>query len=162
MPRGKLLNNFEMGQAIAYDNEGRTQREIATLLCRSQTVICHFLKNKEGYGKQNFKGKSKINSPRSIRALGRTACANKGLTAMQLAVTCCIKGSKSTVCRILKNDLGLKNKKANQIPKLTLCHINSRIEYARENIQINFESGVIFSDEKRFSFSGPDSYYRAW
>lgn len=162
MPRGKKLNDNEIGKILAYDENGKSHDTIAALINRSQTVVSNFLRNPNVYGNRKFKGPPKINSPTAIRALRRTAKQNKGMTSMELASISGIKGSKSTVCRILKNDLSLKNKHAIKLLPLKACHIEARLNYAQENIRMNFENGVIFSDEKRFSFTGPDNYYKAW
>jgi len=53
MGRNKILTEYEKGRIDQGFADGKSQREIAILIIRSQAVISRYLRNKEGYGK-NF------------------------------------------------------------------------------------------------------------
>lgn len=58
MGRGKALTSDEKGKIIAYKECKLTYREIAEKIGKSKSVVCNFLKNTSGYGK-NMKGRTK-------------------------------------------------------------------------------------------------------
>lgn len=54
MPRGKELSVIEKQRIIDLRSCGKTQRQIADIICRSQSVVKNFLKlGVENYGKKN-------------------------------------------------------------------------------------------------------------
>lgn len=162
MGKGKCLSQYEEGMIYALRNEGYSYREISKKVKRTITAIHNVLK-RDGTGyKFKNSGRKRINNQYAERRLGQVANANKGLSSTKLADAANFKGSKSTVCRILRNVL---NKKCKKIKKRIIHNQkqkDERVQWARNNMFLNFGKDIIFSDEKRFCFSGPDGYYKAW
>ena len=99
MPKNKFLTDYKKGiidQGIA---DGKTQREIAFIINRSQKVISNYNRNRKIYGKTFKSGRPCINDERSLRALGRAARSNKGKTSLQLKDISGVHGVKSTITR---------------------------------------------------------------
>jgi IS30 family transposase len=57
MPPGKRLSDYERGQIDSKADLGWTQRAIATSINRSVTVVNHYLRDRENYGKKNAGGR---------------------------------------------------------------------------------------------------------
>jgi len=162
MGKNKILNEYEKGRIDQGFSDGKSQREIAIMISRSQKVISNYLRNKEGYAKKFIHGRPCINNERSLRALRRAAQNNKGKTALQLKDISGASGVKSTITRALKSKCGLLNKGATKILRLTKQHKFQRISWAKEYIEKYSNEVIIWSDEKRFCFKGPDGYFKAW
>lgn len=57
MPRGKQLTDIEKQRIIDLRSCGKTQRQIADIICRSQSAVKNFLKlGVENYGKKKRSG----------------------------------------------------------------------------------------------------------
>lgn len=84
--------------------------------------------------------------------------ANQHVYARKIRESCNIEASLRTVQRAMK-ELGFGYKKVPQKLPLTAKNKKERVEFARKWIGQNVLSkNVIFSDEKRFSFDGPDNW----
>lgn len=162
MPLGKRLSEIEQLKIICLKDFGKNQKEIALELGRSSTLISNFLKSPETYLKKNKGGRPKLNSNRQKRSLERYAKRNKGLSSMQLGRMAGVSGCKQTICTLLNENCDRKWKKPKKVIQLNASHKLKRLEWARKYVKHDFKNGVIWSDEKRFSYSGPDGLYNSW
>ena len=162
MPSNKILTDYEKGRIDEGFADGKSQRQIALSISRSQKVVSNYLRNKEGYGTNRKGGRPCINNERVLRALGRAARSNKGKTALQLKEISGASGVKSTITRALRKKCRLKITGSTKILSLTKQHKLKRIAWAKEYIQNYSNNSIIWSDEKRFCFKGPDGYFKAW
>jgi len=162
MPRNKILTEYEKGRIQQGFEEGRSQRDIAMIIGRSQKVISNYLRNKEGYGNNRKGGRPIVNDDRSLRNLRRAARCHKGKTALQLKEISGARGVKSTITRALNAKCGLRNKRRTAILRLSKQNKLNRIVLAKKYIQSFANENIIWSDEKRFCFKGPDGHYKAW
>lgn len=86
---------------------------------------------------------------------------NKKVTASKLKESCNLSVSLRTITRKL-NELGFVSSSVPKKVPLNAKHKLHRVELARKWINDGFFSNnIIFSDEKRFCFDGPDSW-RSW
>ena len=62
------------------------------------------------------------------------------------------------------NNKKIKHKKRLLRPSLTMKHKEKRLEYVRQlqTISVKYWRKVVFSDEKKFNFDGPDGFQKYW
>ena len=90
MPRGTELSDFEKGQIRAFQEIGLSNRDIATRLSRSPTVVDNFIKKKDSYGKKKRSGRRPKLTARDKRSIARAASnSTKGVRWIQSR---CVKG----------------------------------------------------------------------
>ena len=73
MARGRKLSDIEKGQITAYKLDGKSNRQIATLLGRSPTLIDNYVKDSAGYGTRKSTGRPSKVSERDKRRIYREA-----------------------------------------------------------------------------------------
>lgn len=158
MGRGKALTSDEKGKIIAYKECKLTYREIAEKIGKSKSVVCNFLKNTSGYGK-NIKGRTKKKlSGTDERRILREA-SNSHCSASKIRTNLEINASVDTVRRVIRKAKHLKRLKLKKKPPLNNQRKDSRIVFARNHMTWKAEwHTVVFSDEKRFNLDGPDGF----
>lgn len=143
-----------------YDQD-KSIAKVASKLSLPYTTVQYMVKNdydrvkgKRGRPKL-LKEREKTKIKRSVRQLnqrGEKVSALKVINETNSVV------SKSTMRRQL-NELGFKYKKVKQSIVLTQKHKAERLEHCQKWINENQDwSSTVFSDEKRFSFDGPDNF----
>lgn len=142
-------------------NQNKNIRETSRILNINYSTVNYMIKN--DYARVKIKpGPKKIIKNRLKTRIKRQAkiikSKNQKVTANKIKNNCDIDASLRTVQRAL-SELGLTY---NKIPKklpLTKAHKQKRVECARKWIAENLISqNVVFSDEKRFKFDGPDNW----
>ena len=73
MACGRKLSDIEKGQITAYKRDGKSNRQIATLLGRSPTLIDNYVKDSAGYGTRKSTGRPSKVSERDKRRIYREA-----------------------------------------------------------------------------------------
>lgn len=159
MPKATQLTQIEQERIITLREEGYSMRQISERVKRSLCAISNAI-NRKIHKKRT--GRRPLNSSRMIRALAREAVRSKGATARNLANKVGAKGTKQTICSMLKTQIALKCYKPVAISQLTKKHKINRVNWAKTFHKIDFSKEVIWSDEKRFCLRGPDGYYKAW
>ena len=143
-----------------YD-KNKNLRETSRILNISYSTVYYMCKN-------NYERVKKKTGPKKIiekrlktrikRQVKELKTKNQKITANKIKNNCDIEASLRTVQRAL-SELGLSY---NKIPKklpLTKAHKEKRVELARKWISENLiAQNVVFSDEKRFKFDGPDNW----
>ncbi|KAK2578417.1 hypothetical protein KPH14_012769 [Odynerus spinipes] len=160
MGRGQSLSEKEKGAILAYTEEDLSIREISRRLGRSHKVILNFINNPDTYGRNKKGGPKKKLTPRTERTIIKAA-SNTQKSCNQIVKECNLDVSRWTVYRVLKNNSYITRQKLKSAPKLLTRHKIARLEYARENMNRDWNR-VIFSDEKKFNLDGPDGYNSYW
>lgn len=93
------------------------------------------------------------------REIKRLQGQNEKIFASKIKINCSIEASVRTVERALK-DLGLTYKPIPRRNPLQPHHMKERVDLAEKWISENLiGNNLVFADEKRFSFDGPDNWF---
>lgn len=156
-----MKSEFARKIANRYREERMSFTEIGHILCISKEVarnLCRYkLKSvplKRG-PKLKLKGLDRFRIRREVQNIKN---AQQKVTTTKIMTNCRLNISQTTTWREL-NRCGYKCKKAKRISKLLPQHKESRIEHISDWItNHNDWTRTIFTDEKRFSLDGPDSF----
>ncbi|KAF4646847.1 hypothetical protein FOL47_005548, partial [Perkinsus chesapeaki] len=158
MGRKPLLTDAERVSIVKYLAAKKTTLEIARLLGRDHRTVKNYTNNPDKkYTRPTGKYKTSTTTREATR-LKRALSTNPLGTSKQVFEAAGIEiKSRSTRCRVLKT-IG-KNRKASPRPKLTSDHKQRRLDWAMNNMKMEF-SKVIWTDESRVSLDGPDGWAR--
>ena len=151
MGKGKALNEIEKGKILAYSESGLSLREIGRKLGRTHEVVRRFLKNPAEYGKKKSTGRKKLVSERTARRIVNCA-SNSTNSCMQIKRTLDLNVSKSTVWRVLNNDINIIRSKMNVAPRLLEHHKSTRLEFGRKNMSRNWNNVSYFKEPRVLFF----------
>lgn len=158
MGRGKSLTVEEKLKIKIYKESDLSINQIAKKIGRSRNVVSNFLKNESSYGK-NMKGRTKsVLSAADKRAILRKA-SNSHDSAAQILAKTGVVASVRTVQRVISKADHLKRLKLKKKPPLNDTRKKARLEFCRSHWtgKTNWHR-VVFSDEKKFNFEGPDGF----
>ncbi|XP_045769781.1 uncharacterized protein LOC123870498 [Maniola jurtina] len=164
MPRGKQLSDIEKQRIIYLRSCGKTQRQIAHIIGRSQSVVKNFLKlGIENYGKSKRSGRPPKFSSTVKRAILREL-SNTGASSSALVHRYNLDCDPSLIRKWAKASGYLKYRKYLSKPALKEHHIADRLKFADKYLKKgqDFWQHVIFCDEKKFNFDGPDGFKYYW
>lgn len=147
MPRGKKLTDIEKGQILAYQQENVGVREISRRLERNHRVIQNFLKDPSKYGIKQRSGRKRIVSKRDQSRILREA-SNTTRSLNQIKHITGVEASKSTIWRVLNRCDNIKFAKMKMAPRLLKRHIEARVEFARFNMNRNWNMVVSIRSTK--------------
>lgn len=163
MARGVKLTQFEIGQIVAHRANGVPNAEIARMMNRSRSCITKCLKRVDNPPQEIKKiGRPTKVTSRVMRRVKRSLKLHRSLTTRQLIAQNSLQMSKSTLIRAL-NQRGCRWRRMKRRPAWKLRHITTRLEFARLHMTWGDRwRNVIFTDEKKFNFDGPDGYKYFW
>lgn len=110
MGRGKILTAEERGKILAYRDSNLSTRQIAEKIARSQSVVCHFLKNPSNYGNNMKTPNRQTVTPCEKRRILREA-SNSMCSAVNIRSKLGVQASISTVRRVIRSSKNLKSLK---------------------------------------------------
>ena len=142
-------------------SEKKNYRKVGLIFKIDHSTVRYIVKNDYTRVKKKRGPKKKI-SPREKTKIKvevkRLQSKNERVFARKIKTSCNIDTSLRTLQRAM-SELGLEYKKIQQKLPLTNKHKKQRVEFARKWIAENtINKNVVFSDEKRFSFDGPDNW----
>lgn len=162
MPRGISLSDKEKGQIKAYHEEGLSNREISRRLNRSSCVIDNFIKLGDKYSTKKRKGRIPTVTERDKREIKRLALTET-FSAKEIRGQMDLGVGIRRVQQIMKTDLNLTYDKKCAKPSLENRHKKARFRFAEKYRFWDEEwKSVVFTDEKKFNFDGPDGAHKYW
>lgn len=144
MPKGKRLSDYEKGQIQGLRQAGAGVREIARQIKRSPQLVSSYLKNPNRYGTKKRTGRPQKLSARDKRSIVNLA-SNSTIGVRQIQRENYPSVSKNTVWRVLQKSPVIERAKMMTTPPLKPEHISARLNYARNNMNIDWTK-VGFND----------------
>ena len=142
--------------------KAKNYRSVASKIDMQPSTVHYFVKNDYSRLKKKTGPRKKITSRQTTKIkleVKRLQSKNQRVYARKIKEDCEVEASVRTIQRAM-SQLGLTYKKTPQKLPLTTSHKIERVEFARKWIGDNVLSkNVVFSDEKRFSFDGPDNWF---
>ncbi|KHJ88486.1 transposase [Oesophagostomum dentatum] len=139
---------------------GISNNNIAKNLGRSRRCVDNFIRNPASYGRKKGGGRPRKLSSLEERHVRRMA-SNSSLSINDIRSVLDLDASKSTVLRAIHRSGTLVRQKMKPAPRLTPLHRKARLEFARDNMNTNWNK-IVFSDEKKFNLDGPDGNLFYW
>ncbi|EGT49447.1 hypothetical protein CAEBREN_03079 [Caenorhabditis brenneri] len=126
----------------------------------SRKCISNFVKNPKHY-EQNLKSGAPPKLTSRDRRLIIREASNSIKSCNDIKKDLGLNVSKQTVWRVIDKDPNIVRGVLKPAPRLTDDHKRCRLDFARNNMNTNWEK-VVFSDEKKFNADGPDGYKYYW
>ena len=167
MAKGTKFSELEKGEITALKTVGNFQREILKVLGRSKTVIYNYLKSLNKYGiRKPTDSPEKISPQFKRRIVHEVKKQKRKKTSSTSKVLKSLVDSPCSTRTIWRhwNIEKSKHKKRIHCPRLTMKHKKKRLEYAwqYQTMSAKERLKVVFSEEKKFHFDGPDSFQKYW
>lgn len=163
MGRGRALASEERAVVIALYRDGKSQREIAKAVNRSQKAVFNVVHNIQRPQHSWRRG-----APLKISEHAKRIIIRKGRTGMyfarELRDTYMPNVTVRRVQQILHAAPQLDFIRMKTAPKLTSEHKSRRLEWVRAQLAQSSSRWrkTVFSDEKRFCLDGPDGMAYYW
>jgi transposase len=162
MVKGIATTPEKYKQIVHLHEEGKACREISRLTKISVATVSRcvgrYLRNQ----KLPKSGAPPKLSPRDQRKVKRAVKKQKSISLRKLTGVSTTHVSHQTIGRFLRS-AHIRKRKMKRRPKLSATHCAERVRITKQHItdKVDF-SKVIFSDEKKFRFDGPDGWRYYW
>lgn len=162
MPTGKFLTDAEKAVIDQLHKLKLVKSEIAKRTKRSAKVVGNYLRLGADYGKRKKnKGNSKISNRQKNRIIQLASA--EGITGNEIIKELDLPIKKRQVGNVLKSTGHFKFTRMMKTPRLEPRHISARMQWAQKHFSWTTEwVNVVFSDEKKFNFDGPDGFSCYW
>jgi transposase len=162
MGRGKAISEFERGQVKALHHEGVSKQKIAKALKRTVGLVTNCLKRGPDLAPGVSTGRKVKHSDATARLI-RSKASNTTASASRLKEDLNLDMSERSVSRVLNTSEHLQYSKMALRPQLKVADKAARLQWAHDRMAWKEQwSRVIFSDEKKFNFDGPDGWDYYW
>ena len=156
------MSEVERRKILGIKSCGMSGAAIARSIDRSKTVVNNFLKNPSLYGKCKRPGRPSALSRRQKSAVFRWACGKK-ISSSKIVTDLSLPCTNRTVCNVLSSNPRSKFVKLQPHPSLKKEHNLTCLEFAKIYVSLGDRwKDIVFSDEKRFNFDGPDGFKNYW
>lgn len=160
MGRGKALTVNEKEVIIKESAKGTSLADIAQIIGRHIDTVKRFLKDPSPRKKRSDAGLSKTVNDRDMRRIGRQLRRKPGQTSKSIFTAAGLPGvSKTTRNDVLRSIASIKVPL--KMPPLTPRHKLLRMDWAKKYMKMDM-SHVLFTDETRGTFDGPDGWAKGW
>jgi len=165
MPRGSEISDQDKGKIKAYHDLQLSIREISARIGIPKSTVADFIKkiegNLENVGKSKPGPKCLLGNRDKRRILRQVS--NSDLSANLIKRKLDLNCSSKTVLRVINASPNMTYLKKKSKPPLNKVHKEQRLSWARNHMSWTSEwNNVIFSDEKKFNFDGPDGFAYYW
>ena len=133
MSKGTKLSEYEKGQIIALQRVGKSKREIARVIQRSDRVVRNYLSNHSSYGLTKRSGRKKKLSPRCERKIVQ-AVSNSLKSVSGIRRDLQLDVSQIKILRNLHRGEQIVRAKMQPAPRLTAHHKEVRLLFAPDNM----------------------------
>ncbi|PIC18805.1 hypothetical protein B9Z55_024569 [Caenorhabditis nigoni] len=156
----ETLTQFEQGRIQGLNDAGLSNREVARRLGRSHKVVNSYLQDPAAYGNRKHTGRPSKLSDRERRSILREA-SNSTYSARQIQSHLNLGVSAKTIVRVIHKCKFIVRRRMRKAPFITIQHRQSRLAFAQKNARRDW-SKIVWSDEKRFNYDGPDGNRAYW
>lgn len=162
MVTGTSLNEYEKGQIDLLKSQGLSNRKIAAQIKRSHDCVNNYVNSKYGGRKMVGRGRKPKLTDREVRHI-RNEVSKTGASIDTVRRNLRLKVCKTTVHSVIKGTSYLERRKFKKKPPLTAKHRAKRLEWSHAKMGWTKQwENVVFTDEKKFNFDGPDGYQYYW
>lgn len=167
---GKQTSTDVRELVLKLRNEGKTFREIGSIINRSHNTVKKIVDKYEKFGRiENCPGagRKKILNEAEIRSIVRDVKKNPFKSAVKISqevsFTSGTKVSASTIRRALHAN-GLHGRFPRKKPLISAVNQKKRRDYAKrhENKDVSFWNNIIFTDESKFEVFGQKKPVKVW
>ncbi|KAF0736259.1 hypothetical protein Ae201684P_006988 [Aphanomyces euteiches] len=162
MPKGKKLTDIEVGKVLGLHEAGKSNRNIAKIIGRSEKAVRTVLLNAKHPKARKKVGRKVILKKCHLRRIFRLACI-KQQSCREIEKSLGFIVHKSCSHSVLRASKFAKYIKRKPSPYLKKQHKVARLRFAKQYInKPNFWHCLVFSDEKMFNLDGPDGCQYYW
>ena len=139
MPRrGTLLSAEEQAQIRALKDIGLSGREVARRTGRSHGCVGRYLQNPDNYRSTSVSGRPRALSEQDRRRIARLS-SNSSHSVNQIRAQTGVSASRATVWRSIRSNAHISRQSMQKAPRLTARHKKERLEFARRNMDAQWE-----------------------
>lgn len=163
MPHARQLTTEERRIILNMLEADYDISDIADAVGRSRGTVYNVKKNPTKLCASPRSGRPLSISESSFRRMMRKARTGLATARMVKTASNCLL----SLCRVrhyLRNDENLAYRRMRRAPAMTQLHRDNRVQWATVNLAMNQEywAKVIWSDEKKFTLTGPDGMAYYW
>lgn len=167
---GKQTSTDTREIVIKFHNEGKSLREIGSIINRSHAAVKKIIDKYKNFGKvENLHkvGRPKRLNETEIRSIVRTVKQNPAESAVKIAEAISESSRKTVSASTIRRALhanGLHGRVPRKKPYISKVNQKRRLDYAKKykDKDITFWKNVVFSDESKFEIFGKKKLVKIW